>query len=604
VPETPTPFDVDRVRRDFPILSAQVDGRPLVYLDNGATTQKPTAVLDATDRFYRAQNANIHRAVHRLSQVATDAFETARLKVQRFLNAPDRDEVIFTRGTTESINLVAASLGAHLLTPGDEVLLTELEHHSNIVPWQLAAARHGAFVRALPITDSGELRYDLLGEYVTPRTRIVALTHTSNALGTNNDVKRIIAATHAVGAKVLVDGAQWVGHAATDVQDLGVDFYVFSGHKLFGPTGIGVLWGRRELLEAMPPYQGGGDMIRTVSFERTTYAELPNKFEAGTANIAGAVGLGAAIDYLAAMDRRAAHAHEQALLARATERLSAIPGLRIVGTAADKASVVSFVMDDPPVDPHTLGTLLDGEGIAVRTGHHCCMPLMTRLGLPGTCRASFSFYNTHEEVDALVAGIGKIRASFAKPTAPAPKEAAPRLSTDVRYAPATAESPALAAQQLIEDFELFDDWEQKNEYLIELGQKIPPMPAELKIEPHRVHGCQSTVHLAARAVPDDPTRIEFLADSDAIIVRGLVALLEAVYSGQRAADVLAFDVNGFLERLGLNHHLSMGRRNGLAGMVTRLRAYAKAIAAGVTLDRQTDVQIGQRESAREEVAAT
>lgn len=557
------------MRADFPLLGTAVHGKPLVYLDNGATTQKPAAVIDAMDQFYRQSNANIHRAVHHLSQHATDLFESTRLKVQRFINAPDKHSIIFTRGTTEAINLVAHSFSRVACDAGDEILVSTLEHHSNIVPWQLVAQERGLKLKVIPIDDTGELRYDALDALLTSKTKLVAVTHASNALGTVIGIGRIVAAAKKVGAKVLVDGAQMVAHGGVDVQALGCDFYVFSGHKLFGPTGTGVLWGRRELLEAMPPYHGGGDMIRTVSFEKTTYADLPNKFEAGTPDIAGIVGLGAAIDYLASLDREAVLRHEHDLLAYATAQLSSIPGLKIVGTAKNKVPIVSFVMTNPVLDHHTLGTLLDGEGVAVRTGHHCCMPLMDRLGIPGTTRASFSLYNTREDVDRLVAAIRKIRTALGGTPTPAPSTGA-----ELVFAPASAASVREAAQTIIDDFALFDDWEQRHDYMIDLGKKVPPLPKEMKIEPHRVHGCQSTVYMVGRKKPGTDDIVELAAESDAFIVNGLIAILLSVYSGQRASEILAFDVEAFFAKLGLTHHLSMGRRNGLAGMVSRVRILA------------------------------
>jgi len=396
--------------RDFPILSRPVRGRRLVYLDNGATTQKPEAVIEAERRFYRESNANIHRGVHWLSQHATDLYEQARERVQRLLNAASADEIVFTRGTTEAINLVAYSWGRANLKAGDEVVLTGMEHHSNIVPWQLVCEQTGAVLKVVPITDRGELRLDAYESLLGPRTRLVSVVHVSNALGTVNPVARMVELAHAAGAKVLVDGAQAVAHQAVDVQALGCDFYAFSGHKLYGPTGIGALYGRRELLAAMPPWQGGGDMIRTVSFEGSTWADAPQRFEAGTPNIAGAVGLGAAIDYVMAigLDRIAEHEHR--LLAHATEAAQQIPGLRLVGTAADKAGILSFVVDG--IHPHDLGTILDAEGVAIRAGHHCAMPVMTRFGIPGTARASFALYNDEADVAALVAAIGKAQQMF------------------------------------------------------------------------------------------------------------------------------------------------------------------------------------------------
>ena len=404
-------FDVQRIRQDFPILSQKVHGKPLVYLDNAATTQKPQAVIDAMVRSYAEDNANIHRGVHLLSERATRAYEEARVKVQTFLNAPDAREVIFVRGTTEAVNLVAQTFGRANIGRGDEVLVTEMEHHSNIVPWQLICEEKGAQLKVIPITDSGELRMDLLESLLTDRTRMVAVVHVSNSLGTINPIAAIVEKAHARGIPVLVDGAQAVAHMPVDVQALGCDFYAMSGHKLFGPTGIGVLWGRLPLLEKMPPYQGGGDMISAVSFARTTYNVVPNKFEAGTPNIAGSVGLGAAIDYLNGIDIAAMQAYEDELLAYGTKALSAVPGIRLIGTASKKASILSFVMED--VHPHDIGTILDQQGVAIRTGHHCTQPLMERLCVPATARASLALYNTKEEIDALVGALARVREIFA-----------------------------------------------------------------------------------------------------------------------------------------------------------------------------------------------
>jgi cysteine desulfurase/selenocysteine lyase len=404
-------FDVQAIRRDFPILNQRIHGKALVYLDNAATTQKPQVVIDAMVRSYAEDNANIHRGVHLLSERATRAYEEAREKVQRFLHAPSVREIIFVRGTTEAINLVAQTFGRANVGKGDEVLITEMEHHSNIVPWQLLCEEKGAVLKVLPITDEGELRMDLLDGLLSDRTRIVAVVHVSNSLGTVNPIKAIVDKAHKRGIPVLVDGAQAVAHMPVDVQALGCDFYAMSGHKLFGPTGIGVLWGRLPLLDAMPPYQGGGDMISAVTFKKTTYNVVPNKFEAGTPNIAGSVGLGAAIDYLRSFDSAAVQAYEHELLQYGTSALSSVPGVRIVGTAAQKASILSFVMDD--VHPHDIGTILDQEGIAIRTGHHCTQPLMDRLGVPATARASLALYNTKEEIDALVGALAKVREIFA-----------------------------------------------------------------------------------------------------------------------------------------------------------------------------------------------
>ena len=397
------PLDVERLRADFPILATEVHGKPLAYLDNGASAQRPSAVLDAERYYAEHLHANVHRGVHHLSQVATEAFEGARDKVRRFINARSEREVIFTRGTTEAINLVAQSYARPKLQPGDEIIVSRLEHHANIVPWQMVCEQTGARLVVAPITQAGELDLAALAALFSPRTRLLAITHVSNALGSVFPVRACIELSHSRGVPVLLDGAQAVPHVAVDVQALDCDFYAFSGHKLYGPTGIGVLYGREELLRAMPPWQGGGDMILAVSFERTTYNELPAKFEAGTPNIGGAVGLGAAIDYVQAIGLERIAAWEHELLVHATRQLSAIEGLTIIGTARDKASLVSFVVDG--VHPHDLGTILDQEGIAIRTGHHCAMPVMDFYGLPATARASFAFYNTKAEIDRLAAAV-------------------------------------------------------------------------------------------------------------------------------------------------------------------------------------------------------
>jgi len=398
--------DVQQVRADFPVLASNANGKPLVYLDNAATSQKPRSVIDALTAFYASQNANIHRGVHDLSQRATLAYEGARGKLQRFLNAADPHEIVFVRGATEAINLVAQTYARTTLQAGDEVILSAMEHHSNIVPWQLVCEARGARIRVIPMSDAGELDLDAYATLLTDRTKLVAIVHISNSLGTINPVKEMIRRAHDAGVPVLVDGAQAAPHQPIDVRDIDADFYALSGHKMFGPTGIGVLYGKTSLLDAMPPYQGGGEMIRSVTFEKTTYAPLPAKFEAGTPHIAGAIGLGAAVDYLRGLSWEWIQAHEYELLERATDALSSIPRLRITGTAAHKASVVSFVIDG--VHAHDVGTILDQEGIAIRTGHHCTQPVMKRLGVPATARASFAFYNTTDEVDALAQGVHRV----------------------------------------------------------------------------------------------------------------------------------------------------------------------------------------------------
>jgi len=408
--ESTMALDVERIRKDFPILHQEVHGRPLVYLDSAATSQKPQVVLDALADYYGRDNANVHRGVHRLSERATEAYEGARSRIQRFLNAAHSREIVFVRGTTEGINLVAHTYGRRTVGPGDEVVITALEHHSNIVPWQMLCEEKGAALRVVPIDDGGEVDVEAYERLLGERTRLVAVAHVSNALGTIVPVKRMIKAAHRRGIAVLVDGAQAAPHLRVDVQDLDCDFYAFSGHKTYGPTGIGVLYGKTALLEAMPPFQGGGDMIKSVSFEKTVYNDLPYKFEAGTPDIAGAIGLGAALEYLEGLGLDRVAAHEHALLVHGTERLSSIPGLRLVGTAREKASVLSFLVDG--VHAHDVGSILDREGIAVRTGHHCAMPVMTRFGIAATTRASLGVYNTREDIDALVEGLAKVREVF------------------------------------------------------------------------------------------------------------------------------------------------------------------------------------------------
>jgi cysteine desulfurase/selenocysteine lyase len=404
-------LDLERLREDFPILSQRVRGKPLVYLDNAATSQKPRAVIEAVSRFYSSENANIHRGVHYLSERATVSYDAVRQRIARFINASVPGEIVFTRGTTEGINIVAQSWARPTLRPGDEILITGMEHHSNIVPWHLVAGQTGAVVRAVPLTDAGELDLAAFDRLMTDRTRLLAVTHVSNALGTINPVRWMIARAHERGIVTLVDGAQSAPHLPVDVQALGCDFFVFSGHKVFGPTGVGVLYGRAERLEAMPPWQGGGDMIETVTLERSTYAPPPARFEAGTPMIAQVIGLGAALEYVEGVGHAAIGAWEEELLGYATERLREIPGVRLIGTAREKAAVLSFMVEG--VHPHDVGAVLDDDGIAIRAGHHCAQPVMRRFGIPATARASFAFYNTRDEVDALVRGLARVRAVFA-----------------------------------------------------------------------------------------------------------------------------------------------------------------------------------------------
>ncbi|MFB3116159.1 MAG: SufS family cysteine desulfurase [Gammaproteobacteria bacterium] len=403
-------LDVEKIRQDFPLLHQEVNGKPLAYLDNAATSQKPTQVIEALDKYYQEDNSNIHRGIHTLSERATIDYEQARGKVRSFINANSEKEIIFVRGATEGINLIAQSYGRNKLKTGDEIIISEMEHHSNIVPWQLLCEQTGAILKIIPINDSGELILEEFEKLLSPKTKLVSLAHISNALGTINPIQIIIDRAHEHNAVVIIDGAQATPHTIVDVQALDCDFYVFSGHKLFGPTGIGVLYGKAHLLEAMPPWQGGGDMIKMVSFEKTLYNDLPYKFEAGTPHIAGVIGLGAAIDYVSATGLDAIAAYEHELLEYATEKTLEVKGLRLIGTAQQKTSILSFVIDS--IHPHDIGTILDHEGIAIRTGHHCAMPVMTHFNVPATARASFAFYNTFEEVDRLIQALGKAREVF------------------------------------------------------------------------------------------------------------------------------------------------------------------------------------------------
>jgi cysteine desulfurase/selenocysteine lyase len=403
-------FDLERIRNDFPILHAQIRGKRLAYLDNAATTQKPNVVLDVMDRYYRLENSNVHRGVHYLSEVATERYEAARSIVRRFLNARREREIVFVRSTTEGINLIASSFGRSAIREGDEILLSGMEHHSNIVPWQMLCQAVGARLRIIPMTDEGELRLQDFEKLMTERTKLVALVHVSNALGTVNPVHEIISMAHRRNIPVLLDGAQAVAHMAVDVQELDCDFYVFSGHKVFGPTGIGVVYGKEQFLEAMPPYQGGGDMIKSVTFEKTTYNDLPYKFEAGTPNIAGAIGLGAALEYVSSLGFEIIGAYENDLLTYATDALLSVKDVKLIGTPRQRAGVISFVMEG--IHPHDIGTIVDQEGVAIRTGHHCAQPVMERFGVAATARASLAFYNTREDIDALVNALFKVHEVF------------------------------------------------------------------------------------------------------------------------------------------------------------------------------------------------
>ena len=502
----------DLIRADFPILATRMNGKPLIYFDNAATTQKPQAVIDAIVHYYQFDNANVHRGMYELSQRATDRYEAARKTVARFLGVADAAECIFTRGTTESINLVAHAWGRSQLQAADEILLSGLEHHSNIVPWQMACQATGAQLQVVEPDAEGRIDIDRFAERLTARTRLVAIQHTSNALGTIHDVQRMVELAHQTGALVLVDGAQSVAHQPTNLSELQADFFAFSGHKLYGPTGIGVLWGRRHLLESMPPWLGGGDMIESVTFARTTYAGLPNRFEAGTPHIAGAIGLAAAIDYLSSIGLSAIAAHEQRLLLHATRRLREIPGVRLFGQAEHKTAIISFDVVAPPIAALDVATALALEGIAIRTGHHCCMPLMQQLGVPGTCRLSLAFYNTLEEIDRLAEVLRQlIEARQADAKGATARSSDSPASSAIVFATTAGASPAEIAAELVEEFALCDDPQSKTEFLLELGQQLPDAFAQLKALTSSVPGCMSEVYLLGRPTEQDPQRIEFAA---------------------------------------------------------------------------------------------
>lgn len=554
-----TQFDIQRVRSDFPILDRRVhDGKRLVYLDSAASSQKPRAVIDAVSHYYETTHSNIHRGAHALATEATDAYEDARKKVARYIGALLPEEIVFVRGATEGINLVAQSYGRARIEEGDEILITEMEHHANIVPWQMLCEEAGARLRVVPVNDRGEFIWDEFERLLGPRTKLVAVTHVSNTLGTINPVRDIVEAAHRQDVPVLIDGAQAVPHMRVDVSVLDCDFYVFSGHKLFGPTGIGALYGKEHLLRAMPPYQGGGSMIRTVSFDKTTFEDPPFKFEAGTPNIAGAIGLGAAIDYVEKLGIQRIEEYEHELVRYGQEKLRAIDGLRLIGTAKEHASILSFVVDGIHADD--IGRIIDQEGVAVRVGHHCTQPLMKRFGVTATVRASLAFYNTKEEIDILAAAIRK---AIHVMTRTCPIEHA-----EVR--PST-ESIDQTQDRIIREFSTITDWEERYQKIIDLGRRHPHIPEELKQDKFIVRGCQSTVWLHAKPEPDG--RVTFTAESNAMIVNGLITLLLRVYSGRTADEIIETQPR-FINEIGLSTHLSQARANGLAAMLEQIKNYA------------------------------
>jgi cysteine desulfurase/selenocysteine lyase len=589
MPATQQASLASRIRHDFPILATQMHGKPLVYFDNGATTQKPQSVIDSIVNFYQRDNANVHRGIYDLSQRATERFETARRTVAKFLGGVDESECIFTRGTTESINLVAYCWGRTHLQKGDQILLSGLEHHSNIVPWQMVCEATGSNLVVVQPNELGEINIDDFQSALSERTRLVAVQHVSNSLGTIHDIQSMIRLARSVGAKILVDGAQSVAHLPTDLPNLDCDFFAFSGHKLYGPTGIGILWGRREIMENLPPFLGGGDMIESVSFSGTTYAGLPNRFEAGTPNIAGAIGLGAAIEYVQSIGFEAIHLHEASLLAHMNDRLGSVGGVRIVGRAKQKSPTFSFLVEDPPLSPLDVATELSHHGIAIRTGHHCCMPLMQHYGIPGTCRASLAMYNTVDEIDYFVDKlqefieskknrIGRTPSGNGQNSAILAASGSSQSIVDmIHFAEASGFSPTAVAEEIEDDFLFCDDPQSKTKLLLEFGEQLPHAFDQLKAMSTCVPGCMSEVYLIGRPDLKDPNKIEFAGDSNAEIVRGLIGLLQKLFSGQPAHEVLAFDLEGFFRRIGLEQFITSQRRSGLAGMVKRIRKLAEGI---------------------------
>ncbi len=530
----------------MPTLLQQVNNSQLIYLDNAATTHKPEAVIQAVDSFYRYHNSNVHRASHALSADATSRFEAAREQTASFINAASTQEIIWTKGTTESINLVANSLGDRF-TEGDEILISTMEHHANIVPWQMLAERKKLSIKVIPLSESGDLDPQAFSDLLTEKTRLVAITHVSNALGTINPVKEIIRTAHDAGALALVDGAQALPHFRVDVKDLDADFYVFSGHKLYAPTGVGVLYGKQHLLESMPPWQGGGEMIKQVSFEKTTYNQLPFKFEAGTPNIAGVIGLGEAINWLSKLDQNLLHEHEQALFDKALDGCSQIKGFSRIGSPQQSVSLLSFTLEG--LHQQDIGLMLDKRGIAVRTGHHCAMPLMNHLGLAGTTRASFAFYNTLDEVEQFVTALDELN----KPE---------QFST-----------PDPIHTGLLQRLQQSRGWNERYREIMLAGKALPSMPQSLKVEENLVNGCESNTWLYHES--DGSVNLAFKVDSDARIIRGLLALLLEIFNNKAPDQILAQDIEKLFTELELEKHLSPSRGNGLKAVVENIYKIAR-----------------------------
>ena len=560
--------DLQAIRQQFPVLSQEAHGHPLTYLDNAATTQKPETVLEAVSAYYRESNANVHRASHYLSAKSTRAFETAREKARHFINAGSSDEIIWTRGATEAINLVANSWGRSQLQKRDEILLTCLEHHANIVPWQIVAEATGAMIKVVDIKPSGELCLDSFHQQLSPKTRMVAVTHASNAIGTITPVRKIIEAARAAGALTLIDGSQTVAHIAVDVQELDCDFFVFSGHKVFGPTGIGVLYGRKHLLDAMPPWQAGGEMIKKVSFSGTSFNTLPFKFEAGTPNVAGAIGLAAALDFVSSLNMPELAAHEKKLREKAEAGLKAISGVRLIGEAPEKVSVVSFVCEQ--LHNQDVGLLLDQQGIAVRTGHHCTMPLMERLNLPGTVRASFTIYNTEEDVERfllalknLLQDVSQLEANDAVILQP-DTESLPEFYDTVKQFSDKPISTVLTSSH---------NWQEKYRQIMLLGKGLPSLPDSWKTSDVQLHGCESNVWIH-HYYDQETMCLFFAADSDARVIRGLIALVLAQVNGRKPEEISNLDIDKHFTEMGLMTHLSPSRGNGLKAIVAEIMSQA------------------------------
>ena len=552
-------IDDVQIQADFPTLRQKVHGKPLVYLDSAASSLKPQCVIDCITNYYANEHSNVHRGVHYLSQRATERYEAARTHLAQFIGAPSADSIIFTRGTTEAINLVAATYGRKYIQPGDEILTTVMEHHSNLVPWQLLAQQRNAILRVMDVSRAGTISVEALVKQINHKTRLIALGHISNSLGTVHPVEQIISEARERNIDVLLDGAQGFPHLPLDMQKLDCTFYCASGHKAYGPTGVGFLYGKKEVLEDLPPWHGGGDMIEEVYRQSSTWAEVPHKFEAGTPNIAGVLGLAAAVDYLNSIGMDVLRTREEALLRYTHEQVSTVPGLEIVGTASEKVGVVSFLLEGH--HSYDVGHALDQSGIAVRTGHHCTMPLMKHLGISGTIRASLGAYNTTEDIDILVAELKQI----------AGKSRAPKPVSAKNQIPSTDDSIESRKATLIDDLSLFEDADERREYLIELGENLADMDSSFKTEANRIHGCLAMVWLRSGIRKG---RIYFQADSDALITRGMIALLVGLMNGQPPQAIVKTDLFALIKEIGLPNLITARRKNGLNRMIERIQREA------------------------------